>query len=599
MSLAKKIFRLISCNADANVLSLRVILFLVGFIFIFPAIGQSTLDSLLNNIRETSGNPIITSLSEDAFTNKAQNPEEAIRFSLEAVELSKKEDYADGLIFNFRLLGNLYFQVHNYEQAIFSYDQCIQYALPRNDTVTIRECYLNKGAVFFTKGLNSKALDNYLLGLDYSRNLDKEKEYNNIGAVFFSEGEFEEAYNYYNKALDLLKLKNDQYGISVAYNNIGDVFRMMGKYDIALSYYNKVLARGDTLEIPDLSVLCLNNIGLIHGLQNNKDSAIICFQKSLDKAREIKDPFLISKSLFLLGQAYFEKGLFAKAKPYLEQSYNLSKNAGIYTEMSGASYLLQLIFEKEGSFKQAYHYANMHKLASDSLFSNEAKQQVLKLMFDHKIELQELERQNFFETEKHERKRSAFKFYSVIFALIIIVLIGAFILFRSMQRVKINRIEKEKAELKIMNTQIDLEMKNREIVEKVLKITEKNELLDTTFKLLHEFSGSLSPKQKAELDNITREIQSKEVKNQWDEFYYYFTQVYSKFYEKLESDFPNLTLSEKRLCAFLKLNMTTKDIAAITYQNFKSIEVARTRLRRKLNMTNSSLSFQEFFSQYN
>jgi DNA-binding CsgD family transcriptional regulator len=267
--------------------------------------------------------------------------------------------------------------------------------------------------------------------------------------------------------------------------------------------------------------------------------------------------------------------------------------------MSNTSKLLQLFYEKDGNFKEAYYYANMHKLASDSLTANEAKEQVLKLMFDHKVNLKDLERKQLLDKEQHEKRKSIFNLYSVILLLIIIMLMGALVLFRTMQQRKIDRIKKEKADLQVITVEKDIELRNREIVEKVLKISEKNELIDATVKLLDEFSANLSQKQKAELEIITRELRMKGTKNQWEEFFWYFSQVYSQFYEKLEKEFPGLTLNEKRLCALLKLNMTTKDVAIITNLNFKSIEVARTRLRKKLNLTNSNLTLQEFFSQYN
>lgn len=565
---------------------------------LYAVARQSSLDSLLRVVRVSSDNSMIVALSANAFEKSNSNPDEAIKLSLEAIQISKKEEFTEGLIFNYRLLGNLYYQVYEYEEAIKNYDHCIDYSLPRNDSVTLRECYSNKGVIYFTKGLNSKAMDNFLLALKYSKNLDKEKEYINIGAVFFNEAEYEEAYKFYNKALEILEVKGDQYGTSVAYNNIGDVFKMMGKYDVALIYYNKVLSRGDTL-IPELAIFSLNNIGAIKTMMNDGDSAMYYFNKALHKAELANDQLLIIRSLSLLGEALFEKKQYARAKDYLERAYNLSSEIGVYEDMSSSSNLLQLIYEKNGNYKEAYRYANMHKLASDSIRSNEAKRQVLKLMFDHKINLQELERQQMLDNAKHERKKSAFKFYSVIFILIIILLIGAQLLFRAIQRRKIDLIKNEKADIQIVNFEKDIELKNREIVEKVLKITEKNEMIDSTVKLLNEFSSKLSQKQKGELEIITKDIRLKGTQNQWEEFYGYFSQVYSQFYEKLEKEFPSLTLNEKRLCALLKLNMTTKDMAAITNLNFKSIEVARTRLRKKLNLTNSNLSFQEFFSQYN
>jgi len=45
-----------------------------------------------------------------------------------------------------------------------------------------------------------------------------------------------------------------------------------------------------------------------------------------------------------------------------------------------------------------------------------------------------------------------------------------------------------------------------------------------------------------------------------------------------------LTVNEKRLCAFLRLNLTTKEIAAITHQSIKSINMARFRMRKKMNL---------------
>lgn len=561
--------------------------------------GQSSLDSLLMVIRKVPGVSMIQALSANAYEIKEENPEQAIKLSLEAIEMSKKASFAEGLIFNYRLLGNLYFQVYNYEEAIISYDHCIEYGLPRNDSVMIRECYLNKGVIYFTQGLNSKALDYFLLALKYSENLDKEKEYNNIGAVFFNEQEYDEAYNYYNKALDILKKKGNQYGISVANNNIGDVFKMMGKYDVALMYYNKVLSASDSLNNPEMEIICLNNIGVIKEMMNDNDSAIYYYGKGLEKAGILNDQLLITRSLSLIGNTLFEKGLYAEAKSYLERAFNLSKDLVIYEDMSNTSKLLQLIYEKNGNFKEAYRYANMHILASDSLHSNEAKRQVLKLMFDHKINVQELERRQLIDTEQHERRKSTFKFYLIILVLIIIVLLGILFLFRTMQQRKIERIKKEKADLQVVNVEKDIELRNRELVEKILKITEKNELINSTVALLDEFSDTLTKKQKAELENITRDLRIKGNKNQWEEFYGYFSEVYSQFYEKLEKEFPNLTLNEKRLCALLKLNMTTKDMAEITNLNVKSIEVARTRLRKTLNLTHSNLTLQEFFSQFN
>ena len=63
-----------------------------------------------------------------------------------------------------------------------------------------------------------------------------------------------------------------------------------------------------------------------------------------------------------------------------------------------------------------------------------------------------------------------------------------------------------------------------------------------------------------------------------------FVEVHKEFYEALNTAYPGLTPNEKRLCAFLRMNMTTKEISALTHQSVKSINMARFRLRKKMNM---------------
>ncbi len=62
----------------------------------------------------------------------------------------------------------------------------------------------------------------------------------------------------------------------------------------------------------------------------------------------------------------------------------------------------------------------------------------------------------------------------------------------------------------------------------------------------------------------------------------FYTSANSDFIKNLTGAHPDLTAMEKRLCIFLHMNMSTKEIADITMQNFNAIEMARHRLRKKL-----------------
>ncbi len=72
--------------------------------------------------------------------------------------------------------------------------------------------------------------------------------------------------------------------------------------------------------------------------------------------------------------------------------------------------------------------------------------------------------------------------------------------------------------------------------------------------------------------------------NFWKEFEYRFESVHESFNKKLNQSFPDLTPSERRLCSLLRLNLSSKDIATITSQNYQSVDVGRYRLRKKMNL---------------
>ena len=77
---------------------------------------------------------------------------------------------------------------------------------------------------------------------------------------------------------------------------------------------------------------------------------------------------------------------------------------------------------------------------------------------------------------------------------------------------------------------------------------------------------------------------SKSTYANWREFETLFLEVNTSFYDKLNERFPTLTNNERKLCVFLKLNMSNKDIAQITFQSEEALKKARLRLRKKMGL---------------
>ena len=71
----------------------------------------------------------------------------------------------------------------------------------------------------------------------------------------------------------------------------------------------------------------------------------------------------------------------------------------------------------------------------------------------------------------------------------------------------------------------------------------------------------------------------------WKKFEHNFDIVYDEYLTRLGNTFPELTVSDKKLCAYLKMGLSSKEIAPLLNLTYRSVEMTRYRLRKKLNLT--------------
>ncbi|PWJ42261.1 helix-turn-helix transcriptional regulator [Sediminitomix flava] len=131
---------------------------------------------------------------------------------------------------------------------------------------------------------------------------------------------------------------------------------------------------------------------------------------------------------------------------------------------------------------------------------------------------------------------------------------------------------------------------------KVMKTLKKKESIDDICNQLDELKKDLKPTKSKQLTQLVKALKTSTQKDQWEEFELRFKEVHTDFYDQLISLYPDLTANERRLCAFLKLNMTTKEIASLTQQSVRAIEMARFRLRKKIGITNTEMSLDSVIS---
>jgi hypothetical protein len=140
-------------------------------------------------------------------------------------------------------------------------------------------------------------------------------------------------------------------------------------------------------------------------------------------------------------------------------------------------------------------------------------------------------------------------------------------------------------ELENERSRTEVELKRKELASLATQITRKNEILEKIKSQLNNLGTSIRPDDKKKISAIVRSIdQDIRVDEDWEKFEHYFDQVHGEFIKKLREGYPALTPSDLKLCAYLKMNISSKEIAPMLNISIRSVEVSRYRLRKKLRL---------------
>ncbi|WP_257669331.1 triple tyrosine motif-containing protein [Parapedobacter tibetensis] len=148
--------------------------------------------------------------------------------------------------------------------------------------------------------------------------------------------------------------------------------------------------------------------------------------------------------------------------------------------------------------------------------------------------------------------------------------------------------ENEQRLIKLKNEQLEQELasKNRELANSAMNIVYKNELLnnvhDEMLGLKDADGRKLSGEQLRKINKIIEDARSDE--RDWNLFEDSFNEAHENFFKKLKTDYPDLVPNDLKLCAYLRMNMSSKEIASLLNITTRGVEIRRYRLRKKLNL---------------
>lgn len=423
-----------------------------------------------------------------------------------------------------------------------------------------------------------------------------------LGTVMMRRSEMKLARRYLNEALSFIDFKRmdkdkNAYGV---FNNLASFFTSQKEYDSALYYYSLSLKYCEMNNMANEEIIILRNIGSVYYFMSKYDIA----EDYVNKAFQLnkKNESIFSKAMIYhdLAAISIKRKEYQKALEYANKSLEISESTE-FSSLKYANYITRAkIYRKLHRYSEAYDDLYKGLTLKDSVFSERKDDKMLAIVnnYNKSLDVKDkaiLERDLELSRLDNSRKNMMFGIFFIMF--IAVVVIAIYVSRRLFKQHKINRglstlISKIKGkEINYLNSINDSDNStghnDREFITETLINTRNIEIvkeIKNKLDLITQDNASLD----SDKDNVIREINfmlgQLNSGNKWEEFKLYFERIHPLFYQKLISEQPDLTQNELRLCAFIFMNMSTKEIASMLNRSVRTIESAKFRLRKKLNI---------------
>jgi len=158
-----------------------------------------------------------------------------------------------------------------------------------------------------------------------------------------------------------------------------------------------------------------------------------------------------------------------------------------------------------------------------------------------------------------------------------------------LHQLEMDKAEKELVQLRNEKLEAEINHKNTQLASTTMHLVQKGEILG---KVKEQMLKLKKQTDADELKNIIRTLSEEDrLDDRWEQFSIHFDTVHSGFLATLKSKFTNITPNELKLCAYLRMNLSTKEIAQLMNISVRGVEISRYRLRKKLGLSTDTNLF--------
>jgi tetratricopeptide (TPR) repeat protein len=515
-------------------------------------------------------------------------------------------------------MGVMFLEKGNYDKAL----EYLKMSLSVADS-TLKNSDLGRilgmiGSTYCSKGDYTKAVEYALNGLRYSEATGDKGviliDYNNIADLYKRAENYKKAIEFYQKSLNLSFSVRDTYGITDAYIGLATVYEETQKFDSAKFYIEKCLNIISKVEDKTISSKSYSKLGYIYLNIKEYDLAIRNLSEALkinmigiDRENEICSIYN------LMSQAYQSKRDYPNALKYSYNSLDRAKKNNNLYMVKENYFLLSDIYAESHNYQKSLECFKFGSQWKDSLINSEKIYQIANLEANFRIEKKEKENVIL---KLEIDKQTSFRNYLIIISVLILLLaVGTYNRYLHKKKtgkileeknlklneanVEIERAYKEKIQLQqethekesqIMNLknkllEKELEQKQKELATLAINLVDKNEYL-VKLKEQAESIGQAKPDEvypfvRSIIRSINLNVKSEE---SWKIFESQFKAIHRGFMEYIATKYFDLTVMELKVCALLKINLSSKEISTLLNLSTRTVEDHRLNIRKKLGL---------------
>lgn len=421
--------------------------------------------------------------------------------------------------------------------------------------------------------------------------------YNLMSLGYCNLGDYSKAIDLSNDAIALFQTEQDSLNLALCYNNRGIIHTYINEYQQADRFLKKALELNRSSHDLKRIAANLNNLCLYKG---DIKEQLKWINEAIVINKNLNAKWSLSENYNNLGKLYIYAGKYSQAIDALKTAYRIASEVGAKGLMCDNYEYAAQAYNAIGNYQMAYQkQAALTELSKEIQNTNKLRSVEQRIAQEKMSALQQKERQKQQEYEIATLQRNFITFLVII---VLLTVIGT-LLFQRYKRKKklqllnaqyrIEQSEHEIAKLKMQqqkadleNAQQALETNKQETMNFAVFLQSRNELLDKIQEQVRQSYRMEHSELIAHLKKLNAFIKQYQTTNKANSTTLQTIDEKSQeFLAHLTERHPNLTQGEKHLASLLRVNLSTKEIAMLTGNTPKTINMNRYRLRKSLGLS--------------